>query len=64
MVLAPFKDKTFEQWQSYPIYLKETLFYFGENYDKYRKMEIGYKFFVSDDLKEQANIHCNKGEYQ
>lgn len=26
-------------------------------------MEIGYKFFVSDDLKEQANIHYNKGEY-
>lgn len=26
-------------------------------------MEIGYKFFVSDDLKEQANILYNKGEY-
>lgn len=26
-------------------------------------MEIGYKFFISDDLKEQANIHYNKGEY-
>lgn len=25
-------------------------------------MEIGYKFFVSDDLKEQANVHYNKGE--
>ena len=45
-------NRTFDQWNVYPIYLKESIFYFGEKFEKYRNMEIGYKFFVSDDLKE------------
>lgn len=39
------------------------MFYIGENFDKYRKMEVGYKFFVTDELREKGNFRYNKGQY-
>lgn len=44
-----------KNWDNYPIFLKHTLLYFGENYDKYRSIEVGYKFFITDDLREKGN---------
>lgn len=44
--------------------MKETLFYFNEKFKKVRDVEVGYKFFSSDDLKEQANREYYKGNYQ
>lgn len=51
-------------WDKYPIFLKHTLVYMGENYDKYRKLEVGYKFFVTDELREKGNACYRKGKYQ
>ena len=44
--------KTTEKWRNYPIYLKETLFYFADKFKEVRKVEVGYKFFTADELKE------------
>lgn len=53
-----------ENFESYPTHLKDSLCLFGEDYDKYRKLEVGYKFFVSDELKENGNKHFRDGNYQ
>ena len=45
----------YENWEGYPIYLKETLFYYNENFQKLRNVEVGYKFFSSEELREKAN---------
>jgi tetratricopeptide (TPR) repeat protein len=52
-----------KQWRQYPIFLKNSVFYIGENFEKYRKMEVGYKFFVTDELREKGNYRYNKGRY-
>ena len=46
-----------------PAFLKNSLFYFGENFDKYRQMEVGYKFFVVDELREKGNMDYIKGKF-
>jgi len=51
-------------WDEYPIYLKNTLFYTGTNYDKIREMEIGHIFFVVDKLRERGNKRFRKGHYK
>lgn len=73
---SPFKDflgqnsffktenKSTEKWSSYPIYLKETIFFFSENFKKARDLEVGYKFFSADDLKEQANVQYYKRDFK
>ena len=52
-----------EKWDQYPIFLKNTIFYHTENFIKYRGLEIGYKFFVTDEMREKANEEYNKGNY-
>lgn len=54
------KNEKSVKWDTMPISLKNSLFYFGENFEKYRKLEVGYKFFVTDELKEKGNICYNK----
>ena len=46
------ENKTTSVWRTYPIYLRETLFYFSKKFQQIRDVEVGYKFFSSDDLKE------------
>ena len=46
-----------------PAFLKNSLFYFGENFDKYRKLEVGYKFFIADELREKGNLEYTKGNF-
>lgn len=57
------ETKSTEKWREYPIHLKETLFYFGKKFKQVRDVEVGYKFFQADDLKEQANKEYHKGNY-
>lgn len=56
------KDKD-PKWNSYPIFLKHSLLYMGPLYDKYRKLEVGYKFFVTDELREKGNACFQKGKF-
>lgn len=58
------EEKTTDLWRTYPIYLKETLFFFEKEFKKIRGAEVGFKFFSADDLKEKANKEYNKGNYQ
>jgi tetratricopeptide (TPR) repeat protein len=62
---GPFQQKTekTQKWRQMPSFMKNSLFYFGENFDKYRNMEVGYKFFVSDELREKGNMAFVKGKY-
>ena len=57
------KLQNMKLWNKFPMFLKHTLFYFGENFDKYRNLEIGYKFFVIDELREKGNACFTKGKY-
>lgn len=41
-----------KEWLQYPLYLRESLFYFNKNFQKVREVEIGYKFFSADELRE------------
>lgn len=57
------KTASVEKWNSYPIFLKNTIFYHSEKFKKYRGLEISYKFFVTDEIKESANEEYHKGNY-
>lgn len=50
-------------WKAYPMFLKNSVFYVGANFEKYRKLEVGYKFFITDELREKGNMRYNKGRY-
>ena len=52
------------KWNSYPNYLKHTVFHTGEDIEKARKMEIGHKFFIVDNLREKGNRRYKKGQYE
>ncbi len=54
------KGEDYTMWKNYPSFLKNTIFYFGTNFDKYRKTEVGYKFFITDELREKGNLRYNK----
>jgi tetratricopeptide (TPR) repeat protein len=64
-VFAPQKkgSAATKRWDTYPMFLKHTLVYMGENYDKYRALEVGYKFFVTDELREKGNVCFRKGQF-
>lgn len=53
-----------EAWNSYPIFLKNTLFYYTDQFKKYRGLEVGYKFFATDELKENANEDYFNGDIE
>ena len=55
------KNAKTEQWSNYPIFLKNSIFYHTETFNKYRGLEIGYKFFITDEMKEKANEEYNNG---
>ena len=55
------KNTKTDRWNNYPIFLKNTIFYHTDNFKKYRGLEIGYKFFVTDEMREKANEEYNKG---
>ena len=57
------KNAKTENWDNYPIFLKNSIFYHTDNFVKYRGLEIGYKFFVTDEMREKANEEYNKGDY-
>lgn len=56
-------EKKNPRWNSYPVFLKHSLLYMGPLYDKYRKLEVGYKFFVTDELREKGNRCFQKGKF-
>lgn len=58
------ETKTTTKWRHFPIYLKESIFYFNKKFQQVRGVEVGYKFFSADDLREQANKEYHKGNYQ
>lgn len=64
-VFAPQKkgSEATRRWDNYPIFLKHTLLYMGDNYDKYRALEVGYKFFVTDELREKGNLCFRKANF-
>ena len=53
-----------QKWNEYPNYLKHTIFHTGEDIEKARKMEIGHKFFIVDNLREKGNRKYRKGLYE
>ena len=55
---------SYKNWEDYPIYLKESVFYFGKKFDSQRNLEVGYKFFSSDELRERANEAFYKGDFK
>ena len=57
------KNQNTKNWDIIPSFIKNSLFYYGENYEKYRLLEVGYKFFASDELREKGNRYFNKGLY-
>jgi tetratricopeptide (TPR) repeat protein len=44
--------------------LKHTVFHTGEDIEKARKMEIGHKFFIVDNLREKGNRRYRKAQYE
>jgi hypothetical protein len=52
-----------EKWNSYPQFLKHTIFHTGEDVQKARLMEIGHKFFIVDKLREKGNRKYRKGQF-
>lgn len=49
-----------EKFDSYPIYLKHTLFHNEEKFEKIRKLEVAHRFFVYDKFREQGNKKYNR----
>ncbi|EGR30496.1 hypothetical protein IMG5_130470 [Ichthyophthirius multifiliis] len=52
------KRKIFD---TFPVYLKHTLFMKDENMKKVRELEVAQRFFVYDKLREKGNKEFNKG---
>ncbi|EAS06282.3 transmembrane protein, putative (macronuclear) [Tetrahymena thermophila SB210] len=55
------KRKVFD---TYPVYLKHTLFMNDENMKKVRELEVAQRFFVYDKLREKGNKEFHKGNYE
>ena len=53
-----------EKFDSYPIFLKHTLFHNEEKFDKIRKLEVAHRFFVYDKFREQGNKKYNKNRFE
>ena len=47
-------------FDTYPIFLKHTLFHNEEKFEKIRKLEVAHRFFVYDKFREQGNKRYNK----
>jgi len=56
---APSRTK----FDSYPIFLKHTLFHDEEKFAQVRKMELSQRFFVYDNFREQGNKKYSRGRY-
>ena len=52
-----------EKWNSYPNYLKHTVFYTNKDYRKARKLEIGHRVFLLDKFKAKGNKLYLKKKY-
>jgi len=50
-------------FDTYPIFLKHTLFHDEEKFGQVRKMELSQRFFVYDNFREQGNKKYNRGRY-
>lgn len=53
-----------EKWNSYPVYLKHSLFYHDDKFEKARTLEVGHRFFIFDKFKEEGNKSMTKGDYR
>ncbi|CAD8158036.1 unnamed protein product [Paramecium pentaurelia] len=60
---GPIKDRR-KIFDSYPIYLKSTLFHDDENTKKLRQCEVAQRFFVYDKFREKGNKLLQKQEYE
>ena len=56
-------SKSREIFNTYPIYLKHTLFFNGEDYKKVREIECCSRFMPYEKLREKGNKYFNKGQY-
>lgn len=52
-----------EIFDSYPIYLKHTLFFNGDDYKKVRGLQCCSRFMAYEELREKGNKYFNKGKY-
>lgn len=50
-------------WNSYPTYLKHTVFYTNKDYRKARALEIGHRIFLLDKFKSKGNKYYLKKKY-
>lgn len=57
------KYKQREKFNSYPVFLKHSLFYDEENMQKLRSMEISQRFFIYDRFREKGNKELFKGNH-
>lgn len=58
------EEQNSPNWAEYPNYLRDSICLYGPEYDKYRKLEVGYKFFVTDEIKEVGNKFFREKEYE
>ncbi|CAD8077631.1 unnamed protein product [Paramecium sonneborni] len=59
---GPIKDRR-KVFDTYPTYLKSTLFHDDENTKKLRQCEVAQRFFVYDKFREKGNKLLQKQEY-
>jgi ribosomal protein L12E/L44/L45/RPP1/RPP2 len=51
-----------EKFDTYPYFLKHTLFHNEEKFEKIRKLEVAHRFFVYDKFREQGNKKYNRNK--
>jgi len=49
-----------EKFESYPVFLKHTLFHNEEQFEKIRKLEVAHRFFIYDKFRERGNRKYNR----
>jgi hypothetical protein len=50
-------------WEEYPNFLKHTVFYTSNDFEKARSMEIGHKLFLLDKFKLKGNKCYSRGKF-
>lgn len=60
--LGPMNERR-KVFDTYPIYLKHTIFQDEENTKKMRALEVAQRFFIYDRFREQGNKRIFKEEY-
>ena len=61
--LGEVKDFSRKEWEAYPNFLKHTVFYTSQDFEKARSLEIGHKLFLLDKFKLKGNKCYVRGKF-